>query len=55
MPMVKIFKTGKNPRKPNKIVVTVNPDGTLNPFNQMSYADFVAIRQADLCQNHRYA
>jgi hypothetical protein len=55
MPMVKIIKTGKNPRKPNKIVVTVNPDGTLDPFNQMSYAEFAALRVAELCRNHKYA
>jgi hypothetical protein len=55
MPMVKIFKTGNNPRKPVKRVVTVNPDGTLSPFNQMSYAEFAAIRVAELVQDHRYA
>jgi hypothetical protein len=54
MPKVKIFKTGKNPRKPVKRVVVVNPDGTLNPF-QMSYAEFASARVAELIQNHRYA
>jgi hypothetical protein len=53
--MVKIIKTGKNPRKPNKRVVTVNPDGTLNPFNQMSYSEFAALRVAELVRDHRYA
>jgi hypothetical protein len=52
--MFKIIKTGKNSRKPNKRVVVVNPDGSLNPF-QMSYAEFAAARVAELIQDHRYA
>jgi hypothetical protein len=51
---VKIIKTGKNPRKPNKRVVVINPDGTFDPF-QMSYAEFAAARVAELVRDHRYA
>jgi hypothetical protein len=54
MPRIKIIKTGKNPRKPSKRVIILNPDGTVDPF-RMSYAEFAAARVAELVQNHRYA
>jgi hypothetical protein len=47
MANVKIINTGKKSRKPNKRVVVINPDGTLNPF-QISYAEFAALRIAEL-------